>query len=156
MDRFNKFTTQVNRIVRNIHRIKCEETGKLGLKGTHVSCLYYLYKAEAPLTARELCSVCGEDKAAISRAVDYLGNQGYVRCESSSRKKYKSPISLTERGRTAGKFLSDRVESILIEASNGLSDADRETFYKSLDLISDNLQKICDGFGGVLRNPKLS
>lgn len=144
MDRFNKFTTQVNRIVRNIHRIKCEETGKLGLKGTHVSCLYYLYKAETPLTARELCMACGEDKAAISRAVDYLGNQGYVSCESSTRKKYKSLISLTVKGQEAGKFLSDRVDSILIEASNGLSDEDRETFYKSLDLISDNLQKICD------------
>lgn len=148
MDRFNKFTTQVNKIVRNIHRIKCEETGKLGLKGTHVSCLYYLYRAESPLTARELCAVCGEDKAAVSRAVDYLGGEGYVRCESSTQKKYKSPISLTEKGKEAGRFLSDRVESILVDASRGLTDEKRAVFYESLDLISDNLQKICDGFGG--------
>lgn len=149
MDRFNKFTTQVNRIVRNIHRIKCEETGKLGLKGTHVSCLYYLYRAESPLTARELCAVCGEDKAAISRTVDYLGKEGYIKCESGALKKYKSPISLTEKGMEAGRVLSDRVESILIDASRGLSDEKRAIFYESLDLISDNLQKICDRFGGV-------
>lgn len=148
MDRFNKFTTQVNRIVRNIYRIKCEETGKLGLKGTHVSCLYYLYRAEGPLTAGELCAVCGEDKAAISRAVDYLGGEGYVSCESGAQKKYKSPISLTQKGREAGRFLSDRVESILIEASRGLSDEKRVIFYECLDLISDNLQTICDSFGG--------
>ncbi len=135
--------------MRNIHRIKCEETGKLGLKGTHVSCLYYLYRAEKPLTARELCSVCGEDKAAISRAVDYLGGEGYVRCESRALKKYKSPILLTEKGKEAGRFLSGRVESILIDASRGLTEENRAIFYESLDLISDNLQKICDGFDGV-------
>lgn len=147
MDRFNKFTTQVNKIVRNIHRIKCEETGKLGLKGTHVSCLYYLYRAERPLTAGELCSVCGEDKAAISRAVDYLGGEGYAKCESNGRKKYRSPISLTEKGLATGKYVSDRVESILIDASRGLTDENRAIFYESLDLISVNLQTICDGFG---------
>ena len=130
--------------MRNIHRIKCEETGKLGLKGTHVSCLYYLYRAEGPLTARELCSVCGEDKAAISRAVDYLGGEGYVKCESGAPKKYKSPISLTEKGMEAGKILSDRVESILVDASCGLTEENRAIFYESLDIISDNLQKICD------------
>lgn len=149
MDRYSKFTVLVNKIVRNIHRIKCEETGKLGLKGTHVSCLYYLYRAEKPLTARELCTACDEDKAAISRAVDYLGGEGYVTCENGAQKKYKSPILLTDKGREAGKFLSDRVESILVEASRGLSDEKRAVFYESLDLISDNLQKICDSFDGV-------
>lgn len=148
MDRYSKFTILVNKIVRNIHRIKCEETGKLGLKGTHVSCLYYLFKAGKPLTARELCEACGEDKAAVSRAVDYLGGEGYVSCENGGQKKYKSPISLTEKGREAGKILSDRVESILIDASRGLTEENRAVFYESLDLISDNLQKICDGFSG--------
>lgn len=148
MDRYSKFTILVNKIVRNIHRIKCEETGKLGLKCTHVSCLYYLFRAEKPLTARELCEACGEDKAAVSRAVDYLGGEGYVRCENGGQKKYKSPIALTEKGREAGKILSDRVDSILIDASRGLTEENRAVFYESLDLISDNLQKICDGFGG--------
>lgn len=148
MDRFNKFTTQVNKIVRNIYRIKCEETGKLGLKGTHVSCLYYLYRAETPLTAVELCSVCGEDKAAISRAVDYLGGEGYLKCGSGTQKKYKSPISLTEKGRETGKIISEKVESILVDASRGLTEEKRAVFYESLDLISDNLQQICNSFGG--------
>ncbi|MDE6373767.1 MAG: MarR family transcriptional regulator [Clostridia bacterium] len=147
MDRFSKFTILVNRIVRNIHRIKSDETSKLGLKGTHVSCLYYLYRAESPLTARELCDVCDEDKAAISRAVDFLGREGYVVCESSAVKRYKSPLILTEKGIGAGRHLAERVDSILAEASDGLTDGDREIFYGSLDLISANLQKICDGTG---------
>ncbi len=145
MDRFSKFTILVNRIVRNIHRIKSGETSKLGLKGAHVSCLYYLYRSESPLTARELCDVCDEDKAAISRAVDFLCREGYVNCESTAAKRYRSPLALTEKGAEAGRYLAERVDSILVEASRGLSDGDREIFYRSLDLVSANLQKICDG-----------
>ncbi|MCI8368152.1 MAG: MarR family transcriptional regulator [Clostridia bacterium] len=145
MDRFSKFTILVNRIVRNIHRIKSDETSKLGLKGPHVSCLYYLYRAQKPLTARELCDVCDEDKAAISRAVDYLGKEGYVSCDGSAQKRYKSPISLTPKGEEAGIFLAERVDCILAEASAGLTDEKRGVFYECLDLISANLQNICDG-----------
>ncbi|MDE6075669.1 MAG: MarR family transcriptional regulator [Clostridia bacterium] len=145
MDRFSQFTILINRIVRNVHRIKAEEMSRFGLKGTHVSCLYYLHRAEKPLTASELTVICDEDKAAISRAVDYLGKQGYVICDGASLKKYKSPVLLTEKGMEVSRSIADRVDSILAAASEGLSDEDRAVFYKGLDLVSGNLQKICDG-----------
>lgn len=144
MDRFSKFTILINRIVRNVYKIKAEEMSRFGLKGTHVSCLYYLYRAEKPLTASELTSACDEDKAAISRAVDYLTKEGFVTCEGAALKKYKSPVLLTEKGVEVSKAVAARVDSIIAVASEGLSDGDREIFYKGLDLISGNLQKICD------------
>ena len=144
MDRFSTFTVLVNRIVRYIHRIKVEEMSRFGLKGTHVSCLYYLYRAEKPLTASELTVICDEDKAAVSRAVDYLSKEGYVVCEGAALKKYKSPVVLTQKGLEVSKAIAGRVDSILAAASEGLSDSDREVFYKGLDLGSGNLQKICD------------
>lgn len=145
MDRFSTFTVLVNRIVRNIHRIKAEEMSRFGLKSTHVSCLYYLYREEKPLTASELTVICDEDKAAISRAVDYLSKEGYVVCEGAALKKYKSPVVLTQKGMEVSKSIAGRVDSILAAASEGLSDEDRAVFYKGLDLVSCNLQKICDG-----------
>ncbi len=145
MDRFSRFTILINRIVRNVHRIKAEEMSRFGLKGTHVSCLYYLHRAEKPLTASELTVICDEDKAAISRAVDYLSREGYVVCEGASPKKYKSPVLLTEKGEEVSKAIASRVDSIIEAASEGLTDEEREVFNKSLDLISGNLQKICDG-----------
>lgn len=145
MDRFSKFTVLVNRIVRNIHKIKVEEMSRFGLKGTHVSCLYYLYRAEKPLTASELTVICDEDKAAISRAVDYLSKEGYVICEGAALKKYKSPVLLTEKGVEVSKSVAGRVDSIIAAASEGMSEEEREVFYRGLDLISGNLQKICDG-----------
>ena len=145
MDRFSRFTILINRIVRNVHRIKAEEMSRFGLKGTHVSCLYYLHRAEKPLTASELTVICDEDKAAISRAVDYLSKEGYVICEGAALKKYKSPVLLTQKGAEVSKAIAGRVDSIIAAASEGLIDEDREVFNKSLDLISGNLQKICEG-----------
>lgn len=143
MDRFGKFTVLVNSIVRNIYRIKCAETLKLGLKSTHVSCLYYLYAAESPLTAKELCSRCGEDKAAVSRAVDFLEKEGFVAHEDGAGKKYRNGLFLTQKGSEVAATVAGRIESILGVASEGIDDAEREVLYKSLELIAGNLQKIC-------------
>jgi DNA-binding MarR family transcriptional regulator len=68
------------------------------LKSSHVSCLYYIYKSEA-LTAKELCEICKEDKANISRTIKYLETSGYILCEAQSNRKYHSHLKLTELGK---------------------------------------------------------
>lgn len=145
MDRFRTFTVQISRMARLVHRIKMEETAKFGLKSTHVSCLYYMYQEGGTMTFRELCLACEEDKAAVSRSVDYLKSHGYVRAEGEG---YKTPLTLTETGAAVGKSLSETIVEVLAQASEGLSDENRKIFYDSLALIGDNLQAICDGFGG--------
>lgn len=144
-ERFETFTTQIAKISRAIRRIKTEEMKDFNLKSPHVSCLYYLFKNES-LTAKQLCDICDEDKAAISRSIDYLEKNGYLTCDSKTEKKYKSPIALTEKGKQVGKGVAEKVDNILIAASEGLTDKDREIFYKSLLLISDNLQKITEKY----------
>lgn len=144
--RFQNFTVLIAKISRNIRKIKTKEMEDFNLKSPHVSCLYYLYLNEK-LTAKELCDVCDEDKAAISRSIDYLEANGYLTCESKAEKRYKSPLSLSEKGKTVGKFIQNKIDSILDLASAGLTDDDRKILYKSLFLISDNLQKICDNYG---------
>ena len=42
-ERFETFTVLINKISRNIKRIKNQEMAEYGLRSTHVSCLYYLY-----------------------------------------------------------------------------------------------------------------
>lgn len=41
-DRFEKLTTGVARIHKNVQKIKKYYMGTLGLKGTHVMCIYFL------------------------------------------------------------------------------------------------------------------
>ena len=144
--RFETFTTQIAKISRCIRRIKTEEMAEFDLKSPHVSCIYYLYQNDC-MTAKELCDVCDEDKAAISRAISYLEENGYIKCDSKTEKRYKSPLSLTDKGKIVGKKISQRVEHILDLASPDLTIKERQEFYDRLMYISNNLQKLCDKYG---------
>ncbi len=146
-DRFNTFTMQIAKISRNIRKIKTEEMSEFNLKSTHVSCLYYLYKNNGTLTAKEISDLCDEDKAAVSRSLDYLEANGYITCDSKLEKRYKSPLVLTEKGKQIGEKVIQKIDGILDISSVGLSESERENFYSALILISDNLQKISNKYG---------
>lgn len=144
-DRFKTFTILIYSISRSIRKIKTEEMSDFGLKSPHVSILYYLYKEDS-MTSRELCDVCEEDKAAVSRSIDFLEKNGYLTCESKTEKRYKSPLILTEKGRQTGKQIVEKIDRILQDASIGLSEENRKIFYESLSLINDNLKNICENY----------
>ena len=140
-NRFKMFTVLISKVNRCIKKIKAEEMAEFNLKSTHVSCLYYLYEEDS-LTAKELCDICDEDKAAISRSIDYLESNGYLKCDSKNVKRYRSPLELTEKGKLVAQKLSEKINRILDEASFGLSNENRAVFYNSLNLITNNLEKI--------------
>ena len=142
-ERFETFTVLINKISRNIRKIKNQEMAEYGLRSTHVSCLYYLYSADS-LTATELCERCEEDKATISRALDFLEAYGFVEDRPKDAKRYKSPLFLTEKGREAGKCIFDAVDRVLDEVGIGLTDEQRTEFYRYLAVISDNLEAITE------------
>ena len=147
-ERFETFTILISKISRNIRKIKSEEMAEFDLKTPHVSCLYYLYKNNSEMTAKELSNACDEDKAGISRSLDYLENNGYIVCHSNSEKRYKSPLLLTDKGKEVGEKIAKKIDKMVFYASLGITDSDREILYKSLNLISDNLQKVCDSYEG--------
>ncbi len=140
-ERFETFTVLINRISRNIRKIKNQEMAEYDLRSAHVSCLYYLYSTEN-LTATDLCERCEEDKATISRALDYLENNGYIIREPKSSKRYKSPLLLTPKGMEAGKKIAGKIDGVLDEISVGLTEEERIAFYRSLTVISDSLEKV--------------
>lgn len=141
-ERFKTFTVLINRISRSIRKIKNQEVAEFNLRSTHVSCLYYLYTGEA-LTATELCELCAEDKATISRTLDFLENEGYLTCQTQHTKRYKSPLQLTEKGKRISKQIADKIDGVLDTISIELTEAERIEFYRCLSLISDGLENIC-------------
>ena len=144
--RFETFTRLIAKASRCVYKIKTGEMSGYNLKSSHVSCLYYLYKAES-LTAKELCDLCGEDKANISRAVKYLESEGYVYCSTTATKRYQSALVLTEKGKDVGAGIANKIDEILDEVSDGLTEENRKIFYQSLSLICENLEKICEKYG---------
>ena len=133
-ERYETFTSLIARISRNIRKIKNQEMADYDLRSVHISCLYYLHLQEG-LCAAELCEKCDEDKATISRCLDYLEQKGFILCEQKSAKRYKSPILLTERGKKAGRKIAESV-------SVALSEEERVQFYRALSLISKHLDRV--------------
>lgn len=142
-DRYETFTVLINRISRNIRRIKNQEMADYNLRSVHISCLYYLYSF-GNLTATELCERCEEDKATVSRALDYLKTNGYLTCPPKGTKPYKSPLILTDTGVAVGKKISVKIDRVLDRISDGLTEEERIAFYRSLTIISNSLDKVAE------------
>ena len=143
MERFETFTVLINRISRNIRKIKNQEMAEYGLRSAHVSCLYYVYLSRR-ITATELCEKCEEDKATISRTLDFLEQNGFILCESKSAKRYKSPLTLTEKGAEVGKKIADKIDGVLAQVGATLSEEERNAFYRSLALISESIDTVAN------------
>lgn len=141
--RFETFTILINRISRNIRKIENQEMAEYNLRGSHISCLYYLYLSDG-LTATDLCERCEEDKASISRSLDYLETNGYLKCEAKFAKRYKSPLRLTEKGIEVGKKIADKISYFLEQISVELTEEERSRFYNSLSLISKGLDNLAN------------
>ncbi len=140
-ERFETFTVLINRISRNIRKIKNQEMSEYNLRSAHVSCLYYLYTNKGA-TATDLCERCEEDKATISRALDYLETNGYLTCETKSIKRYKSPLLLTDKGLKIGQKIADKIDGVLDAISGSLTEEERLAFYRSLSVISESLENV--------------
>ncbi len=145
ISRYSKFTTLITSINRAINHIKTAEMQQFGLKSFHVSCLYYLGIYEEGLTATELCNLCEEDKGAISRALDLLEKEELLWHDIiDDKKKYRAKIYLTEKGKELSERIIHITEKAVEFGSDGLNKSERENMYKSLEIISKNLNKYYD------------
>ncbi|MGN0629547.1 MAG: MarR family winged helix-turn-helix transcriptional regulator [Oscillospiraceae bacterium] len=136
--RFESFVTGITVCYKYIQRIKSAEMTEFGLKGTHVMCLFFLHHNPEGLTAAQLCQLCAEDKAAVSRTVSELQKEGYI---ASGEKKYRAILRLTEKGEETAKRVDSLIEQWVGFGGAGLSDEDRAAFYRALELISNNLRR---------------
>ena len=147
IDRFEVFTTYVTKAYKSIQKIKLSETESLGLKANHVMYMYHLGKNEEGLTPTELCKLCIEDKAAVSRIITDLTKKGFVKpAQVDSQRKYRTKFILTKEGIDMYKRINDAISIAVSKASNGLSDEDRETFYRVFSYVTNNLEMICDSY----------
>jgi len=148
IERFEAFTTSVTKAYKCIQKIKLAETERMGLKANHVMYLYHLGKKTEGLTAKELCKLCIEDKAAVSRTIVDLIKKGFVKpSETDSVRKYRTKFVLTPEGYERNKQLNEAIAMAVSKASSSLNEDDREIFYRVFFDITDNLETICDLYG---------
>ena len=141
LNRFGAFVTGITACYKYIQRIKTQEMSELGLKGTHMTCLFFLNQNPDGMTAAQLCHLCDEDKAAISRALAELETKGYLRTQPMSGKKYRAVVQLTEAGFQVAQQMDGLIEDWVTVGGAGLTDEERADFYRVLEKIAVNLKK---------------
>lgn len=145
IERFEIFTNSLTKAYKCIQKIKLAEAERMGMKANHMMCMYYLGKNPEGLTATELCKLCIEDKAAVSRTIVDLTEKGFVRhAERDSGRKYRTKIILTPEGIEINKQMNEAIAMGVSKASSSLNEDDRENFYRVFFHITDNLERICD------------
>ena len=99
------------------------------------------------VTSAELCEHCEEDKATISRALDYLETNGFIVRDSDRVKRYRNPLRLTEKGQEVGKRIAEKIGAVLDTVSRTLTEDERAALYRSLSAISRSLNTIAQSSG---------
>ena len=137
IQRFQSFVGGISSCYKYIQHIKSIEMAEFGLKGAHVMCLFFLNQHPQGLTAANLCQLCAEDKAAISRTIASLQKDGFI---AACDKKYRALLQLTQKGQQVSQQINQLIEQWVDFGGSGLSEEDRSSFYRVLDLISTNLK----------------
>ena len=104
-------------------------------------------KEAADFTATELCALCMEDKAAVSKSLSLLKEKGYIEQEDDN-KKYKLKYFITPSGKKVFDEISIVIGQVVSQVGDGLTDDERNVFYKSLGIIVQNLNTLCTASEG--------
>ena len=143
LNRFEQFTSAISALCRDVQKIERDEMEKQGLRGAFAQYLLAISRYPEGITASALCEVCDKDKAAVSRIIGEMESKGLLQKINDGTSQYRARISLTPAGEEAAAFVRERASAAVELAGCGLSDEDRKAFYKTLELISENLQEIC-------------
>lgn len=142
LDRFTKFSLAISQIRHCWHKLAAEELAGYGLNSPHAVYLNTLYQYPEGVTAARLAELCCKNKADVSRMVAILEEKGMVRKDSVSGNNYRALLVLTQRGLEAAEHVRSRAALAVELAGNGMSDAEREIFYRCLWQITENLQTL--------------
>lgn len=142
LDRFARFSLAISEIDRCWHKLAAEEMAKYDLNSPHAVYLTTLYNFEEGVTAAKLGELCCKNKADVSRMVAILEKKGLVRKEAIGGNLYRAKLRLTEEGKQAAEHVQRRAALAVELAGSGMTDTDREVFYRCLESITINLQTL--------------
>ncbi|MBR5022265.1 MAG: hypothetical protein IKY18_03575, partial [Oscillospiraceae bacterium] len=71
-----------------------------------------------------------------------LEKKGLVRKEAIGGNLYRAKLLLTEEGKQAAEHVQQRAAVAVELAGSGMSEEEREVFYRCLELITSNLQTL--------------
>ena len=112
----------------------------MNLRAGDANCIYYLSKNPEGLSNVQLSELSGNDKAAISRSMNFLMINGFVELSAEDdSKKYGRRYILTDKGKEAADKVNSRVEAVVNEVSKNIDKEDGRIFYDTFRTIAERL-----------------
>ena len=142
LNRFARFSLAISEIDRCWHKLAAEEMAKYELNSPHAVYLTTLYTYDDGITAAKLGELCCKNRSDVSRMIAILEKKDLVRKEAVGDNLYRAKLVLTDEGKQAAEHVQQRAALAVELAGIGLSDADREVFYRCLESITTNLQTL--------------
>lgn len=142
--RFEDFVGLIAALDKEIQRIKTAELARFGLKASDLMVTYHLERNPNGLSCAELARLAEVDRAAVTRVVNRLTKEGFaeVGTAGESSPRYRAPIKLTDKGRTAMAEVDGLIAQIVERAGGGLQDEQRQAMYSALSSVLDQLKTI--------------
>lgn len=144
VDRFERFLLDISEISRCWHKLAADEMEKYGLKGPYSIYVTAMYRYEEGITAAQLGELCSRDKSDVSRAISLMETKNLVKKVGVNQNLYRARLILTEEGKKVAQHINERVKVAVELAGKGLSEEEREIFYRSLEQILSNLQMLSE------------
>ena len=144
IERFEHFALSISSLYRYMQKIERVEMEKYNLKGPHAQCMITMLRYPEGVTSAQLCELCDKDKAAVSRTVAELEQAGMIQRNTNSGNRYRARLVLTETGREAALAVTQTALLAVEQAGSGLTEEQRQHFYFAMDLIAQNLGRICE------------
>ena len=143
-ERFEEFVRLVSSLEKEVQRIRAAECERLGLRGADLMCLYYLGKSAGGMTAAELSRAAGVTRAAVSRTLATLSEQGLVEVDEAAgdTRRYRAGVRLTERGRVAMSGVEAAVSRVMSTVDSALEEGERSELYASMASVLECLKGI--------------
>jgi len=118
------------------------EMAKHDLNSPHVVYLSTLYEYRDGVTAAKLGELCRKNKADVSRMISIMIKKGLVIRATAGRNYYRAKLMLTQKGQQAAEQVRKSTALAVELAGAGMTDTEREIFYRCLDRITANLQTL--------------
>ena len=142
LNRFARFSLAISEIDRCWHILAAEEMSKYELNSPHAVYLTTLYDFPEGITAAKLGELCGKNKSDVSRMISIMERKGLVRKVAVGENFYRAKLLLTDEGKQAAEHVQRRAALAVELAGAGMTDTDREVFYRCLESITTNLQTL--------------
>jgi DNA-binding MarR family transcriptional regulator len=130
----------MNRLMGRYNASLRDEMSKLGLTTPKMRALAVLSVVEAPLIG-ELAVFTVTDTSTLSRALDQLQTDGFIRREGDAADSRAVRVIITDAGRTTFETLWPQMAAANARMFRGIGDAERRAFVGTLQRMLSNIRK---------------